>query len=273
MRRGYRDDPLSGDFPDERVFGSQVPIRYVLLPAEERSDALVVAFSAVHPPDRTPRYYNHRLLRAVPCHRLFVLDDRGPREPFARGCWYLGKDRRFDVADSVCDLLDELVGELALDRRRVIACGSSKGAWAAVYFAARGGLGHAVAGEPPTMLGKHLCQVENLSVAHYIAGSSAQAPCEFLDGILFAALGAAAAEGSPTRVHLYCGRGSRYYRRDVVPLIAWLDELGLPSELELGDHDNHVPDLGIHFPPYLARKIAALLDEMRPAPDGAGPLT
>ena len=140
----------------------------------------------MHPPDRTPRYYNHHQLRAVACHRLFVLDyQRGPREPFARGCWYLGKDRRFDVADSVCQLLDEVVGELALDRRHVIACGASKGAWAAVDFAARCGLGHAVAGEPPTMLGKHLCQVENLSVAHYIAGSSAQAPCEFLDGIFF----------------------------------------------------------------------------------------
>ena len=73
-------------------------------------------------------------------------------------------------------------------------------------------------------------------------------------------------------MHLYCGRGSRYYGRDVVPLIERLDKLRLRSELELGDYDNHVPDLGIKFPPYLARKIAALLDEMRSAADGAGRL-
>src|SRR4051795_9043139 len=110
MRRGHRDDPETGDFPGERVFRANT--KYVLQDASDQADALVVAFSAAHPPDTPPRYYTHKALRELPCPRLFVLDDQGPREPLPRPCWYLGKHRVFDVGDSVLTLVAEIVREL-----------------------------------------------------------------------------------------------------------------------------------------------------------------
>jgi len=187
-----------------------------------------------------------------------VLDDHGPREPLPRPCWYLGRDRDFDVADSVLDLMGRITEELGIERERVITCGASKGGWAALYFGARFGAGHAIVGEPQVMLGKHLCQEENAGIARHVAGDASQEASDFLDGLLFDAFSAA---GSWPRVHLYSGR-TPYYDRDVVPLMRFLDDLGAPYELELGDHTEHVPDLGLSFPGYLRPRIEGLLEEL-----------
>src|SRR3954469_17339924 len=242
MRRGHRDDPETGDFPGERVFGSNT--KYLLQDSSSQAGALVVAFSAAHPPDTPPRYYTHKALRELPCPRLFVLDDQGPQEPLPRPCWYLGRNRAFDVADSVLALMEAISEELGVPRQRVITCGASKGGWAAIYFGARFGAGHAVVGEPQVMLGKHLCQEENATIATHVAGDASQATSDFLDGLLFDAF--RQAEVVP-RVHLFSGR-TLYYERDVLPLIRFLDELKIPNELELGDHTEHVPDLGLNYP-------------------------
>ena len=272
MRRGHRDDPETGEFADERVFASATEVRYVLQDASDDADALVVAFSAAHPPDTPPRYYTHKALRGLPCPRLFILDDQGPREPLPRPCWYLGGNRLFDVADSVLDLLGAIAGELGVPKHRVITCGASKGGWAALYFAARFGAGHAVAGEPQVMLGKHLCQEENASIAAHVAGDVSQATSDFLDGLLFEAL--RENRDDPPTVHLFSGR-TLYYERDVLPLVAFLEEQRIDCQLELGDHTEHVPDLGLNYPVYLRRRLEQLLaSDRRPAgrrPDLAVP--
>src|SRR3954454_10043447 len=120
MRRGHRDDPETGDFPGERVFRSNT--KYVLQDASDQADALVVAFSAAHPPDTPPRYYTHKALRELPCPRLFVLDDQCIQEPLPRPCWYLGRKRAFDVADSVLLLMEATAEEFGVPWQRVIPC-------------------------------------------------------------------------------------------------------------------------------------------------------
>lgn len=258
-RRTHLDDPVTGDFPDERVFSAEVDIRYVLQDPAESPPALVVAFSAAHAPDKPPRYYTHKALRKLGCPRLFVLDDQGPPAPMARPSWYLGRNGQLDVADSVLDLMDRTCEELGLPRERVITCGASKGGWAALYFGARFGAGHAIAGEPQVMLGRHLSQEENADVIRHVAGDSSQETVDFLDSMLFDAF---RASPSPPRAHLYTGR-TLYYERDVLPLVAFLEERGMPCELEVGDHTEHVPGLGLNFPGYLRPRLGALLQEMR----------
>src|SRR6478672_5689017 len=99
MRRGYRDDPETGDVPGERVFRSKVDVRYVLQEATDRPHTLVVVFSAAPPAGKPPRYHWHKILGEFPSHRLFVLDDHGPRERLPRPNWYLGRHRSFDTPD------------------------------------------------------------------------------------------------------------------------------------------------------------------------------
>jgi hypothetical protein len=257
MRRSYRDDPETGAFDGERVFSSRVDLRYLFERATEHPDLLVVAFSAAHERGEPARYYTVRVLRELLCHRLFILDDQGPGAPHPRPSWYLGRDRSSDVAETVTELMREITAELGLERGRVVTCGASKGGWAALYFAARFGAGHVVAGEPQVMLGKHLLQDENLDIARHVAGGAATDDGEFLDNLLFDAF--RHADPLPS-VHLFCGRGSLYYERDVRPLSRFLAQHGVPCEVELGDFADHVPDLGIHFPAFLTRQLGALLE-------------
>ncbi|HEY1359989.1 MAG TPA: hypothetical protein VGF21_16935 [Thermoleophilaceae bacterium] len=242
------------DFPGERVFEAATPVKHVLQDADIDAGALVVAFSGDHPPDVTPRYYNHKALRGLACPRMFVLDDQGPREPLPRPCWYLGKDRVFDVAESVLELMTAVTGELGVSRRRVITCGGSKGGWAALYFGARFGAGHAVAGEPQVVLGKHICWSYPTIAAH-VAGDASRESSDFLDGLLFDAF---RRSPNPPEVDLFSGR-TDYLERDVLPLRDSLDELGVPCRLELAEHTRHVPDHGKAYPPYLRRRLEEIL--------------
>lgn len=255
-RRDHRDDALTGAFPGERVFRSHADMRYVLEPATTRPDALIVAFSAAHQPDEPPRYYTTRVLRAVPCHRLFILDDHGPRDAYARPSWYLGQNRSQDVPESVDALIRATAQELNLSADGVLTCGASKGGWAALYFAARFGAAHAVAGEPQAFLGRHLLQDGTWDIAAHIAGDTTPADGEYLDALLFDAL---ANSPDPPRVHLFCGRRTTYYGHDVLPLTRFLDEQQIQFELSVADYSEHVPDLGVHFPGYLTERLNLLL--------------
>jgi pimeloyl-ACP methyl ester carboxylesterase len=251
MRRSHRDDVQTGGFSGERVFASGADVRYVLHTATASPDTLVVAFSSAQAPGAPPRYRWQKVLGDVPCHRLFVLDDHGPLGPRAGPSWYLGRHRGPDVAGSVCELIERTAQELGVERGRTVTIGSSMGGWAALYFAARVGAGHAIAGEPQTRLGSYLCCTAFHGIAEHIAGGSSPREGRFLDAILFDALRAA-----PTlpRLHVYCGRESPYYEAHVVPLLDAVDELGAEVELELGDSSEH-DDISERFGPYLLRRL------------------
>ena len=104
-----------------------------------------------------------------------------------------------------------------------------------------------------------------------MAGDASRGASDFLDGLLFDAFRKSA---QPPRVHLFSGR-TPYYERDVLPLVAFLEEQRVPCELELGDHTKHVPDLGLSYPGYLRRRLEELLagTSAAPSPDRAAPLS
>src|SRR3954465_301968 len=153
VRGGHLDDRETGAFPGERVYSGSVDVRYLLLDATERPDSLAVVFSSAQQPGTPPRYRWHKLLRDLPCHRLFVLDDQGPCDPLPGPSWYLGRHRPAGFADSIHELLERTIGELGVDRERGATVGSSMGGWAALYFGAGLRAGLAIAGEPQTLLG------------------------------------------------------------------------------------------------------------------------
>src|SRR5262249_23917712 len=151
----------------------------------DRPDALVVAFAAAPEPGKAPHYKWNKVLADLPCHRLFVLDDHGPPDPLPLPNWYLGHGRGFATPDSICQVIDRISVELGVARRSVVTIGSSMGGWAALYFGARVGAGHAIVGEPQTRLGDYLCGPAFHTLAEYIAGGSSDDDADFLDAILF----------------------------------------------------------------------------------------
>ncbi|HEY1360552.1 MAG TPA: hypothetical protein VGF21_19785 [Thermoleophilaceae bacterium] len=247
-------DPETGDFPGERVFASSVDVKYVLREASERPDVLLVVFSSAQQPGKPPRYRWHKQLADVPCHRLFVLDDQGPRDPLPGPSWYLGRHPGGGFADSVCELVERTIVALGVERSRVATVGSSMGGFAALYFGARLRTGLAIAGEPQTLLGRYLCSPPFEPLAAHIIGGDSPEHRDALNGILFDAL----REGAPAAIDLYCGDGSHHHERHVAPLAEFLDEQGLRYELELDEGFDH-DDFGPHFASHLTRRIDEML--------------
>ncbi len=247
-------DPETGDFPGERVFASSVDVKYLLHEATERPDILLVVFSSAQQPGRPPRYRWHQLLADVPCHRLFILDDQGPRDPLPGPSWYLGRHGHGGFADAICELVERTIAELGVERDRVATVGSSMGGWAALYFGARLRTGLAIAGEPQTRLGRYLCSTPFEPLATHIIGGDSPEHREALNAVLFDAL----REGAPSMIQLYCGDGSHHHERHVGPLVDFLDERGAPYELDLQEDVDH-DDIGVHFARFLARRVEEML--------------
>ena len=174
-----------------------------------------------------------------------MLDDQGLPGPPPGPSWWLGRHQGPDVAGSVCELIERTAAELGVRRTRIVTIGSSMGGWAALYFGARVGAGHAIAGEPQTRLGDYLCGPAFHQIAEHIVGGSSPEHRRQLDAILFDAVRSAP---SLPHVHLYCGRASSFYEGHVAPLVAVLDEVGASWDLELGDFSAH-EDVG---PPFRA---------------------
>jgi hypothetical protein len=215
----------------------------------------VVVFSAFPAMDRPPRYTYWRALSEDDWNKLFILDDLG-----GRGCYYLGKRRDFFVEEATAALIDQVLAELELTRDDVVACGSSKGGFSALYFAFRRGYGHVVAGGPQTRIGTflmHECPAV-ADVAELIAGGLSEGDREFLDSLLFDAV-----RSSPHApdLHLHVGRDD--LARHVRPLTELLESLGRPYRIEIADYEEH-GGLTHHFQPFLRERVQGILSLPKP---------
>jgi hypothetical protein len=265
-KMGADDEVATGVFPGERVFAGRAPIRYVLHPGRRESPGLVVVFSGAPPDGRPPRYHWYRVLDDTDWARLYVLDDHGAGDPPAPS-WYLGPGWGRDVSDSICALIRRTMAEPSVERSCTVTAGSSMGGWAALYYGARTGAGHVIAGEPQTLLGNYLCGPAFHTIAEHITGGSSSPERAFLSSLVFDALRAAAPAPD---VHVCCGRESPYLENHVAPLAEVLDELGVRRDLELfegADHDT----IAAEFPGFMVRtldRIASTLPARDKSPSG-----
>jgi len=233
----------------ERVYdGGEETVRHVLMPAERCDSAhLAIGFAAVVPRGDAPRYHYIRAMADVPAHRMFILDEHGPH-----GCWYLGHNRDWTVGRSIERLIAETTESLRIPSANVTAFGSSKGGWAALYFAARAGIGRVIAGEPQTRLGDHLFRGDP-DTAEWIAGGRSEADRAFLDGILDEAWAEAA---DLPEVTLMVGTGI-YRERHIDPFLQVSRERGVGCDLQVRDFEAH-DDLRFHFPDFLSESMLAV---------------
>lgn len=233
-----------GRLPPEQTFeGGPEPIRYLYQPGRARR--LLVGFSGFQV-EGDPPYYNYALtLARVPGPKVFILDDHGPMgSGGSRGCYYLGRARRFTVEQSVVALLNELLAREGLTFEDVTTFGSSKGGSAAVYFGMKYGAGRIVAGAPQVFLGRYLRDAAP-EVGEYIAGGRSDDDRRFLDRLILDQV-----KPGP-RVQIHVGRDDRHYPRDVMPLV---ERLNGGAEIDLGDYGEHA-DTGTYFAPYLEAQL------------------
>lgn len=249
---------LDTGFPGERAFeGAGHKIRFVVRECGG-SRHLVAVFSSFHLSGRPPPYRYVRTLSNFDMHRMFVLDDQGPRDTYPRPCWYLGRASKFTFAEGVRELIDGVASDLGVDRSAVVTAGSSMGGYAAVYFAVTAGYGCAISGEPQTLLGDYLSSPTEgkRAILEYITGDTGRKAAIWLNQLLPAAI-----RSSPHRpfIYVHCARHGTYLEREIVPLLAACDEANIPYELDRGDYADHA-DLSEHFPRYLVATLSRIRD-------------
>lgn len=251
-------------FPGEQVFPSDPSLRYYVEPAPRGSDVLAVGFSAIPAQGKPPAYNLVRTLRPVDhIHRLWILDDIGPEvDGGPVGCYYLGRNRTFDVPAAVTELVDAAAGRFGVPRANIVSFGSSKGGTAALWQALRNGWGHAIAGGPQILLGRYLIDQypPYRAVARFVAGDDGPSGREWLDGLFPAALSAAPAD---IDLCVHVGRGDPHWSRHVEPFVGFAEAAGIPVRLDLAEYESH-SELGAHYPDYLLTQ----LERIAPSPVG-----
>lgn len=215
---------------NENVFLSSKPIKYIFSPSKENTDHLVVVFSAFSPKN-TPTYNYVRTLQNIDVNKLFILDDQGDR-----GCYYLGKNRVFDVESSVVSLITNVAYENGVDHKNIISCGSSKGGYAALYFGIKYGFGHVIAGAPQTKLGTYLRLVKEFPTFEFISGDCSEDSQEFLDSLLYGVV--SKVERMPNII-IHVGTGDTHYKSHVIPFKEHLESFGFKCELDIVEYIDH----------------------------------
>ena len=120
---------------------------------KEKSDKLLVVFSGFPGKGRKAVYNYIMTFRNLKCNKLYILDNFGFDK---RGAYYLGHNRDFFIERATTELIQRVLVENNILREDVITVCSSKGGFAAVYFAVKNGYGTAIAGGPQVLLCDYL---------------------------------------------------------------------------------------------------------------------
>lgn len=248
-----RDDLIPYNL--EKTFKSTRNLRYHFEEAknQKHKDKLFVVFSAMAPEYKFAFNYM-RSLKDVDVNKLFILDDFGDQ-----GAYYLGNKRDHAIETAVSSLIQYIMAKYKICHEQVTAIGSSKGGYAAVYFALKYYFGNVIAGAPQSKLGHFLInQANHKNIARYIAGGDEESDCFYLDQLVFQLLNQPN-DISPS-INLIVGTKDHHYLNHVMPLYEVLVENGYEVQLEIEEDLTHA-DLKVHFPLYLQNKVEEILDK------------
>jgi len=231
-------------FEGEQLFKGDKEIKYVFQKSTT-SPFLIIVFSAFNPVGAPPAYNYTRTLQPFDINKLFILDDYGER-----GCYYLGKNRVFDVETSVSKLISWISETNNISKENIIACGSSKGGFAALYFGIKYNYGKVIVGAPQTYLGTYLTKAKAYSTLEYIAGDTSEESVNFLDSLLY---NVAAQAAKIPEILIHVGVGDHHYKGHVIPFRNHLIRLGFDCELDVKDYSDH-GDV-THYQELLTKKV------------------
>lgn len=245
-------------FHGEKVFEGVRDINY--LHQAGNTKILVVIFSGFPIAGKPPVYNYIRTLNDIDCHKLFILDNHNDNH-YSKATYYLGKNRSHDVEMSVVALITKVANENNIPRERIVICGSSKGAFAALYYGLKYSYGYVVCGGPTIFLGNYLIDKAPgaRGVAEYIAGSIDEESKQYLNNLMFSI----PIKNYPD-IHLHIGRGDPRYEGDVLPFLKYLEQKGVPYNIDIGEYSEH-GEMSKHFPPFLISKVNSIINKIADA--------
>lgn len=217
-------------------------IKY-LLQSNEKSDKLLIVFSGF-PIKGKPPVYNYVLtFRGLECNKLFILDDFGDDY---RGTYYLGTNENWFLTNEITNLISSIKTQLSIKNENITLTGSSKGGFAALYYAFKDNYGSVIAAEPQIKVGDYLSATKHLGVFKNIMGEHSKGKKEKLNEVIFDIT--KQKDLSPSNVIILCGKNNDYYLKNHVShFISHLDKKSIQYELILGDFSDH-SQVSKHYP-------------------------
>lgn len=236
----------------EDVYESNLPIRYVFEEANKNKDYLVVVFSGFNPPNaKLANSYNYiRTLRNIDCHRLFILDNYGPR-----GSYYLGSKDSNEVESSIVSLIQYISRKYNIKQENIITAGSSKGGSAALYYGLKYHFGYVIGGAPQTKIADYI-KKNTIETFEYMLGNQpTDEEVNKLNNIIFKQL----KEDCMTKIHLLTSENDIQYKPHILPFVEKLNKKKINYKLDINNRIENHNAIAVHFPLYLLSNLANIM--------------
>ncbi|MDA2312722.1 DUF6270 domain-containing protein [Bacillus cereus] len=243
-------------FPGEKTFQSTRPVKYVFQKADKPCNHLIIVFSGFHGREieGMPPVYNYvKTLDECQCNKLFILDDYDGKVSY-----YIGKNRDYALEAAVISLITYIANENMVPMGNIITCGSSKGGYAALYYAIKYSFGAAISGGPQTLMGDYLFNLSSFTrgIIEFIAGDCSKESVEFLNGLLYQPL---EQKNVFPEINIQVGKGDHHYPNHILPFVEKLGEEEIPYNLEVADYEKH-GEVAQYFPKYMLKNIERIIN-------------
>lgn len=233
----------------QKIFRDECKIKY-LFEKHESSNNLIISFAGLPSKNMPATYQYMRTLENQKMNKLFILDDFGPS--ISGGSFYLAKNNNFEIERSVEKLINNIMNQLSIPKENVITIGSSKGGFAAVYYAMKYHYGTAIAGEPQIYLGEYLNKPGNLgNLLNYIMGNNDDNNVSYLNSLI---IDTVKENNKKTKLYLLCGENGYYHKNHISPFIKELNKYDMLCSLELGKFGEH-KELPKYYPEFLLKTL------------------
>lgn len=239
-------------FRFEKTFSTEnCKLKYLFFP--EDSPYLLITFSGFSRKGMGARYNYVRSFENLKANKLYILDNYGPDD--VEGSYYLGKNGDFFIARAVEELIEKIQSKHHIKGENIITAGSSKGGYAAIYFALKKNFKAAVVGAPQIYLADYLEEVK-MNYIDYIMGDHSPQTRDTLNQVLVREV----KEGIPTRFYIHISTKDHHYPNHILPFIKLLEEKSISYELDLENYEKHGL-VGEYYKIYGPEKISELINE------------
>lgn len=129
--------------------------------------------------------YNYvKTLRPLKENKLFLIDENMDGEK-SKCSYYMGYNMSKDYEKKIIGLIRQVIQENNLKYEDVVLFGSSKGGFAALYYAFKYGFGNAIVGSPTIFLGEnHKTSKFGKKIIQHLTGGYSTENIEWLDKLI-----------------------------------------------------------------------------------------
>lgn len=228
-----------------------IKVKY-LFKSQQKSNDLVIIFSAFTRKGLKARYNYVRTLKNIPSNQLFILDDFGED---GRGGYYIGYEMNFREEAATKALIQKMMKQT--NANRIILCGSSKGGWAALNFGLQFNNSCIIAGGPQYYLATYLIDDGNENTLKHIMGDKTPEKITFLDQYLKNRIINSSRYMKP-EIYLHYSNREHTYEEHIRDMINDLTTYNYQLYHDICDYKNH-SDISLYFPDFLSRTVQRLL--------------